>query len=149
MNHFSTVTFFTVLGIITAVAATVLAFIFILPEKKRAKLPKILKIVSDILNMKQLFIETFFRALYIFSTFACIFVGVFMIFGFETYTGRYANYTTWYGWQGLLIAILGPIVVRVVYEGIMMGILLVKNTIEINKKLKNQNEDYVEPKIGE
>ena len=48
MNHFNTVTFFVVLGIITAVAATVLAFIFILPEKKRAKLPKILRIVSDI-----------------------------------------------------------------------------------------------------
>lgn len=149
MNHFNTVTFFVVLGIITAVAATVLAFIFILPEKKRAKLPKILRIVSDILNMKQLFIETFFRALYIFSSFACVFVGVFMLFGFDVYSGRYYNHTAWYGGWGLLIAILGPIVVRVVYEGIMMGILLVKNTIEINKKLKNQNEDYVEPKIGE
>ncbi len=145
MNYFSTVTFFTVLGIITAVAVTVLAFIFILPENKRAKLPKFLKIVSDILNMKQLFIETFFRAVYILSTFACIFVGVFMIFGFESY-GRY---THWYGGYGLLIAILGPIVVRIMFEGIMMFILLVKNTIEINKKLKNQNNDVIEEKIGE
>ncbi len=149
MSRFSTVTFFVVLGLITAVAATVLAFIFILPEKKRAKLPKILKIVSDILNMKQLFIETFFRALYILSSFACVFVGVFMLFGFDVYSGRYYNHTSWYGGWGLLIAILGPVVVRIVFEGIMMFILLVKNTIEINKKLKNQNEDYVEPKIGE
>lgn len=144
MNHFSTVTFFTVLGIITAVAATVLSFIFILPEKKREKLPKIFKIVSDILNMKQLFLETFFRALYILSTFACIFVGIFMIFGFESYSGYYGSHTQWFGGYGILIAVLGPVAVRVVYEGIMMFILLVKNTIEINKKLKNQNADAVE-----
>ncbi len=140
----NTAPFFAVLGILTAIAATVLAFIFILPEEKRAKLPKVLKIVSDILNMKQLFLEIFFRALYIFSTFACVFVGVFMIFGFETY-GRYSQ---WYGGYGLLIAILGPIVIRIVFEGFMMFVLLVKNTIEINKKLKNQN-DVVEHKIGE
>ena len=141
----NTLPFFIVLGILTAIAATVLAFIFILPEKKRAKLPKILKIISDILNMKQLFLEIFFRALYIFSTFACIFVGVFMIFGFESY-GRY---THWYGGVGLLIAILGPIAVRVVYEGFMMFVLLVKNSIEINKKLKNQNNEEIETRIGE
>jgi len=31
----------------------------------------------------------------------------------------------------------------------MMGILLVKNTIEINKKLKSQNGDIEDAKIGE
>jgi hypothetical protein len=149
MTHINTTGFFAILGIVTALAATVLAFIFILPEKKRAKLPKILKIVSDILNMKQLFLETIFRALYIFSTLVCIFVGVFMIFGFEVYSGYGYSHSQWYGGWGLLIAIVGPIVVRIVYEGIMMGILLVKNTIEINKRLKSQNGDIEDAKIGE
>ena len=140
-----------IFGILTAIAATVLAFIFILPEKKREKLPKFLKVVSDILNMKQLFLETIFRALYIFSTFTCVSVGFYMLFGFERHyswlNGGYG--VRWMGGYGLLIAILGPIVVRIVYEGIMMGILLVKNTIEINKKLKSQNGDIEDVKIGE
>ena len=138
---FSTVRFFTVLGVLTAIAATVLAFIFILPEKKREKLPKFLKMVHDVLNMKQLFIETVLRAVYVFATFACILVGVFMIFGFTHYEGYYGSHTEWYGGYGILLALLGPIVLRLAFEGTMMFIMLVKNTIEINKKLKNQNED--------
>ena len=142
-----------IFGVLTAIAATVLAFIFILPEKKREKLPKFLKVVSDILNMKQLFLETIFRALYIFSTFTCVFVGFYMLFGFERYYyhGLFnsGHGVRWMGGYGLLIAILGPIVVRIVYEGIMMGILLVKNTIEINKKIKSQNGDIEDAKIGE
>lgn len=146
----NTTTFFAVLGILTAIAATVLSFIFILPENKRAKLPKVLKIVSDILNMKQLFLELFFRALYIFSTFACIFVGIFMLFGIVGYDYGYGGrHIEWMGGWGILIAIVGPIVVRIVYEGFMMFVLLVKNTMEINRKMKSQTGDIEEPKIGE
>lgn len=139
----NTVTFFAVLGVITALAATVLAFIFILPDNKREKLPKFLKIIHDVLNMKQLFIETVLRAVYVFATLACIIVGVLMIFGFVHYDSYYYEYTKWYGGYGLLLAIVGPIVIRLAFEGAMMFILLVKNTIGINKKLKNQNADEV------
>ena len=37
---------------------------------------------------------------------------------------------------GLLLMVLGPIVLRITYEFMMLTILLVKNVIDINKKLK-------------
>ncbi len=43
------------------------------------------------------------------------------------------------GWNGLLLMILGPIVIRLVYELVMMGVLMLKHVIMINKKLKDQN----------
>ncbi len=45
------------------------------------------------------------------------------------------------GGYGLLLMILGPIALRLAYEMILMLIIAVKNIIEINKKLKNQNGD--------
>ena len=36
--------------------------------------------------------------------------------------------------------VLGPIAVRLCYELLMMAVLLLKNVISINRKLKNQNE---------
>lgn len=61
------------------------------------------------------------------------------------------TYTDWYGLYGLLIAIVGPFAVRLVYEGLIMGLLLVKNVIQINKKLKSQceEEEYEMPKLKE
>ena len=37
--------------------------------------------------------------------------------------------------------VVGPIVLRLIYELLMMVVLLVKNVIGINNKLKNQNGD--------
>ena len=42
--------------------------------------------------------------------------------------------------EGLGVMILGPIVIRIIYESIILIILLVKNVIQINNKLKNQND---------
>ena len=64
----NTTTFFTVMGILIGIAATVLLYIFVLPENKREKLPKILKVLHDIFNMKQLWLETFLRGLYVLSS---------------------------------------------------------------------------------
>jgi drug/metabolite transporter (DMT)-like permease len=65
-------------------------------------------------------------------------LGVLMLFGFET---TYWGDIEWAGGYGLLLAILGPVVLRLFFEASMMFILLVKNTISINNKLKNQNKD--------
>ena len=45
---------------------------------------------------------------------------------------------TWMGGRGLLLIILGPIAVRLSYELMMMAVLLVKNVMEINRKLADQ-----------
>lgn len=140
MDTFNTMPLVIALSVMATIAAVVLLYIFILPEKKREKLPKLFKIVSDILNMKELFIEKVLRFLYILSTVACVITGVLMIFGFTHYESYYYDHTTWYGGYGILLAIVGPIVLRLAFEGVMMFILLVKNTIEINKKLKGEEK---------
>ena len=141
----------TIIAVVLAIAATVLAFIFIVPEKKRATLNKPLQFLHDTLNFKFLIIEKILQALYIFSTAFTVLFGVVSLFQFEktidgysidpeTFEVVYDYSYEWGGFSGLLIIILGPIVVRLVYEGLMMTFLLIKNVIQINSKLKNQNE---------
>ena len=51
------------------------------------------------------------------------------------------TFATFFG--GIAVAIVGPIVLRLAYEGIMMFILLVKNVIEINNKMKDDKKEEV------
>ncbi len=131
-----------VIGVLCALAGTVFLYIFVLPEGKREKLPKVLKILHDIFNFKSLLLEKVLKALYTLSTLICVFVGFFMLFSFRTsYSYFGGSSLQWDGGYGILLMIAGPIVLRLAYEGIMMFILLVKNTIQINNKLTNQNSD--------
>lgn len=59
---------FTVSAILFAIAATVLAFIFIVPEKRREKLNAFGKFLHDTCNFKYLVVEKLLQALYIFAT---------------------------------------------------------------------------------
>lgn len=135
-----------IVAAILAIAATVLAFIFIVPEKKRPSLNKPLQILHDVLNFKFLIIEKIMQALYIFSNAFVLIYGVFSLFSFsesydyDWYSGEVETSLQWNGWVGFLIILLGPIILRISYELIMMTILLIKNVTQINNKLKNQNE---------
>ena len=71
---------FMVAAIILAIAATVLAFIFIVPEKKREKLNAFGKFLHDTCNFKYLVVEKLLQALYIFLTAYFILQGFFMLF---------------------------------------------------------------------
>ena len=114
-----------------AVVATILAFIFLVPEKRREKMNAFGKFLHDTVNFKYLLVEKILQALYIFATVYTFLLGFSLLF--QSYFGR------WMGWNGLLIMILGPIVIRLVYELVMMGVLMLKHVIMINKKLKDQN----------
>ena len=134
-------TVLSVLAILSAIAATVLAFIFIVPAKKREKLNKIGKLLHDIVNFRFLIIEKILQALYIFATAYVIFVGFGMLFVVIN-TGWTRE---WMGGYGLLVMILGPIAIRIAYELMMMAVLLVKNVIQINNKLKTTDDDNADP----
>ena len=131
----------TIFTFFLAVAGTVLSFIFITPEKR--KLPGFFAFLRELFNFKFLVIEMVMKALYIFSTIYSVLYGFFLLFtGFRTVDVWYdESYTVYFGWVGIFIMILAPIVIRLVYEGIMLAILLVKNVIEINKKVPNKNDD--------
>ena len=135
MFNFAALGIFSVVAIVFAIAATVLAFIFIVPEKKREKLGTFGKFVHDTVNFKYLIVEKILQALYIFATAYTILCGFFMLFmTTTTWTG-----TRWLGGWGILLMLLGPIVIRLLYELLMMAVLLVKNVIEINCKLRAQD----------
>ncbi len=127
---------FSIVSLILAIAAMVLSFIFIIPAKKRNKLPKFFQIIHDIFNFNGLVIEVILKALYIVSTIFTILYSFFMIF-----TGYGV-----FGW--ILTMILGPVIIRIVFELIMMSILLVKNVIAINVKLKSQNDNDAPDTFG-
>lgn len=136
-----------IISAVMALAATVLAFLFIVPENKRKNLNKIGKLAHDICNFKFLIIEKILQALYIFCTALVIILGFILLFYFEeqySYFGE--SRVQWYGGWGLLIMILGPIAIRLVYEGMMMAILLVKNVIQINNKIEAPADENGEEK---
>lgn len=136
---------FLVIALVLAVVATVLAFIFLVPEKRREKLNAFGKFLHDALNFKYLIVEKVLQALYIFATAFVILYGVLQLFNVQqSYWGGGA---TWMGGRGLLLIILGPIAVRLSYELMMMAVLAVKNIISINNKLCNQNGDAAAPDI--
>lgn len=124
---------FATVAALLAIAATVLAFVFIVPEKRREKLNAFGKFLHDTCNFKYLVVEKLLQALYIFSTALIILNGFFLLFQ--------SVYGHWLGGYGILLMVVGPIVLRLIYELLMMVVLLVKNVIGINNKLKNQNGD--------
>ncbi len=126
-------------GGIIGLIATIVLCIMVVPEKKRATLNnKFLVVLHDIFNFKDLLLEKILKVLYVLSTVVSVCIGFFMLFASERYYDYY--YGGYYGGQsyflaGLLVIVLAPIVLRVVYEFMMLTILLVKNVIDINKKL--------------
>ena len=125
---------FGIIATILAIAATVVAFVMIVPERKREKLGRFGKFLHDAVNFKFLIVEKILQALYIFVTAYVILCGFFMLFmAPETWTGRH-----WLGGYGILLMVLGPIAVRLCYELLMMAVLLLKNVISINRKLKTR-----------
>ena len=126
---------FIAIALVLAIAATVLAFIFIVPEKRREKLGAFGKFLHDACTFKFLLVEKILQALYIFSTAFIVLYGVFLLFNVEY---SYWGGTHWTGGVGLLCILLGPILIRLSYELMMMAILLLKNVISINRKLADQ-----------
>lgn len=124
---------FTVVALLLAIVATVLICIFILPEKKRPGLNAFFRFLHDTFNFRHLLVEKILKILYIYSTVCVILVGFFNLFQFTT--SYYDGSVHWHGGTGLLVMILGPILVRVLYELMMMAVLLVKNVISIRNKL--------------
>ena len=123
------------IGIVAALVCAILSVALITPASKRETLSPFFKGLADIFNFRGLIIEKILKFFYIVSTYFCIFGGFFMLFAQERSWGGYRSLAG----QGLLTMLLGPIFIRIMFEFMMLTILLVKNVIEINNKLKNQN----------
>ena len=121
-------------AVIISIILTILLAILVVPEKRRNGLPKFFQVVHDICNFKGLLLEKVLKVLYIFSTINVMLTGIFTWF-----SGGYNFGMTFL--TGLLILVLGPIIVRLAYEFLMLFVLLVKNVIQINNKLNGRSDN--------
>ena len=112
-----------IIGLILAVIATIFTYLFIIPDRVRRRLPGFLQFFHDLINFKVMLLESVIKLLYVFCSFGCILVGILLLFSNTIVVG-------------LLVLIAGPLVLRVIYELIMLFVLQVQNTISINRKLK-------------
>ena len=88
--------------------------------------------------------EKILQALYIFATAFAVIYGFFMLFSFRTIDYYLYTKLQWNGGWGLLLMIGGPIGIRLAYEFMMMFILLLKNVIQINNKIKQPEGENAE-----
>ena len=140
-----------IIGVIFAILATVLAWIFIVPEKKAKTLNKFWYKIHRILNLKDLLIEKILKTLYIFSTAFTIFGGFMLLFAVKQGVFR----DKWIGYIGILIIVFGPIAVRLVQEILMSYFILISSVQNIQNKVCdgesreeyefNKKSDYVKP----
>ncbi len=145
------------LTIILAIAATVVGIVFFLPKKNRDKFGKGFARIHDFVNFKTFIVDYILKALYILATAMCVFGGFLTIFTVRTVYHNVYNSNSVFAQReattslsvdnvgtGILIMILGPIVVRIVYELIMLAVVAVKNIVEINKKMPCCKEEEAE-----
>ena len=123
-------------GIISALVCSILVWVLVMPEKKRPTLNAFFTFVSDVFNFRSLLIEKILKFTYLLLTLFAILFG-FLAFVVSIDDGRAALI-------GILVMILGPIVLRLIYELSMMAVLLVKNVIEINNKMTLPSNDNKE-----
>ena len=121
---------------LVSLVCSILVWALVMPEKKRPKLNAFFTFVSDVFNFRSLLIEKILKFTYLLFTLFAILFG-FLAFVVSINDGRAALI-------GLLVMILGPIVLRLIYELSMMAVLLVKNVIEINNKMSVSLNDNKE-----
>ncbi len=127
-----------IIGIVLAVAATIFICVRVMPKKYDGRLDsKFLQFLHDFFNFKTFYIEALTKFIFVLLTCLCIFVGFLLVFGKFEYYGYFGmTFTQSTFLYGLGIMLLGPLVLRVTYEFVMMAILLVQNVIDINRKMK-------------
>lgn len=146
--------FSVVIGGIATLVLTIIVCLKILPAKYNGTFNKKgLQTLHDYFNFKKLYLETILKILFTFLSIASFVGGISVatignLFSF----GERILIAIRYGYSiglrsifevfatflgGVAAAFLVPLVLRLVYEGLMMFILLVKNVMDINNKIKS------------
>ena len=160
--------FMIAMAVLAAIAATVLLAIKVLPAKKDGTFSKkLMQHTHDYFNFKKLYLEQILKILFTFLTIACVLVGIFhaTLGNFFQFIGNLSEAIKYDYYEymdkiicktlgnnflrGIAITVLGPIALRLAYEMLMMFILLVKNVIDINGKLKVEKEEPKEEVVVE
>lgn len=140
-----------ILGGIAALVLTIWLYVKVMPRQLDGSFDNPWwQRLHDFFHFKKLYLEEVLKFVYVLATIACVCAGIFMLVAYEEvyrysyYSGsRIEKESTFL--YGLCLIIAGPISLRLAYEVIMMFILLVKNTIEINNKLPEKKEEPEAP----
>ena len=96
-----------IVGVIVGLVLTILLYVLVFPESRKASLNGFFQFIKDFFDMKYLLIEKILKFIYVLNTMTVIAVGFFYLFG-STFV------------VGLLMIIFGPIVQRLLYESVML-----------------------------
>lgn len=136
-----------VLGVISTIVVTILIYVKIMPRHLDGTFDNgLYQWLHDLFHFKKLYIEEVLRFVYVLATVVCVCGGIFMMVSYTEYRSydyymeRMVTRREGYFLPGLLVTVFGPIALRLAYEVVMMGIMLVKNVIDINNKLSNKAE---------
>jgi len=129
-----------VLAFMAAIVATIVIYGSIMPERRYKSLSSFGKWLADIFNFRSLLIESILKFFYVLST---VMVVIFGVLAFVFALGENAQAAV----RILVATIFMPILIRLVYEGLMMMVILVRNVMEINNRLKKQELDKAAPEI--
>ncbi len=113
-----------IISFVIAVAGGILVYCLFLNKSEEKRLTKFGRWVSNLLHFKILLSETLLKILYIVSTLYLTLVS----FG---YIGQ--NFLTF-----ILLLTIGNVVLRIIYEFLIVNLLISKNTTQINDKIKNE-----------
>ena len=113
------------LGIlVVAVVLTALLLVLVLPKQKDGHLPAFFQLLYDLFTPKALMIEKLLQVLYVFLNCLTVLFGIAIFFnGFFAGFGRIV--------LGLVILVVGPVLLRVIHELLLLAVMQVKATREI------------------
>ncbi len=115
-----------ILTLLLTIVAIILIYINVMKEDSTHS--PVAKELHGFFNFKKLWIESFIRFCYVLSTVFTVVYGVLSIIT--------DNGITFFGSIGIIL--LGVFGIRLIFEIYMMFILLVKNVIQINNRLEQQ-----------
>ena len=104
-----------------ALIFTILLYVFILPDSKYNSLNPFLRWIHEFFKVKKLWIESIVRFFYVFGCLFYMVGGIYVMFKFNF-------------WAGFCMFIFAPIILRLLFEFLMMMILIARNVMEINNK---------------
>ena len=111
-----------VIGILVlAVALTALLVVLVLPKEKDGHLPSVFQMLYDLFSPKTLVMEKLLQILYVFLTCLAVLYGIVVFF--SGFFSGFQNLAL-----GLVILAVGPILLRVGYELILLLVMQVKTT---------------------
>lgn len=126
----------TIIGAVSALVIAIVVFITLLAKNQEGRLVnRYAKAAQNFFGFKYSLAEPLLKIFYVGITCYCIIKGIFTMFCKEYGYGDYMI------WDGIVLILFYPLIVRFFYEMTLLFITLVKKITAIEAKLKDENPD--------